>query len=74
MRTDTSEYVNSHGRNPRGRGLWMFRMIGTDGNGRFTDYVGEATGTMAEARATVARRFKQEVGGVQKVTEAIVLP
>lgn len=52
----------------------MIEMVGTDGEGRFTNYTGEAWGTLTEAKQTVARNFRKEVGGVKRIVEAIILP
>ena len=74
MRTNKEQYISVWGESPRGHGLWIIQMEGTDGEGRFTTYTGEAWGTLTEAKQSIARAFKQEVGGVKKIIEATVLP
>lgn len=71
MRTNTSQYRNAHGTEPRGRGFWFFSMEGTDVNGNFVSFTDGAMGTFSEARRTVAQRFRD--AGARRVTEATVL-
>lgn len=49
-------------------------MTGTDNRGRFTEFTGNATGKFSEARKQVINQFKQEVGGVKKIVEIVVMP
>jgi len=74
METNTTEYVNSHGKEPRGRGLWLLKLTGTDGEGRYTDETYMVAGTLAQARKQAVKRMKQEIGGVKTVVGVTVLP
>jgi hypothetical protein len=47
MRIETANYENSHGRKPRGRGVWMFEMIEFTYNAKPTLF--QASGTYSEA-------------------------
>lgn len=56
MEIDKSDYRRTHGREPRGRGLWMFQV------GRHPDQtLVRASGTLTEALKT-ARRVAREWG------------
>lgn len=57
-----------------GFGNWLFKMTGTDNRGRFTEFTGNATGKFGEVKKQVIRQFKQEVGGVKKIVEIVVMP
>jgi hypothetical protein len=74
MRTNVDEYVNSHGKAPRGSGMWAFEVNGTDGDGRYTSETYFISGKFADAKREAARRLKQDVGGVKQVVEVKVLP
>lgn len=74
MRTDTTRYEATHGRSPRGRGLWFFQVAGTDGQGAWLTETMSANGSLAEARSQVVREFKAMNGRVKSVTEVVVLP
>lgn len=74
MRTETSQYENSHGKKPSGRGCWMLELTGTDGKGSYTTQNFSGYGTLSEVRKNSVRRFKSECGAVKSVTEVVVLP
>jgi len=75
MRTDTSEYENTHGRKPRGFGLWFFELLGTDGQGRYTtETVRVPNSNYGPAKKAAVVSFKAMVGGVKEVVELKVLP
>jgi hypothetical protein len=47
MKVSTTQFVRSHGRQPRGRGLWMFQFRDSKGVALVTLF--DANGTYAEA-------------------------
>ena len=68
VRFDASAYARSHGRPPRGRGLWVFEVDGLQGgNGQ----VFEFSGTLIEAKAALSRWARQQTN--QRV-DAVVCP
>jgi len=74
METNTEKYEATHGRKPRGYGMWMFEMVGTDGRGSWLRETVRATGTLAMARAAAVREFKASSGRIKSVDEVVVLP
>ena len=74
MRTNTEKYEFTHGRKPRGHGLWALSLTGTDGQGRYTKQEYRVSGNLTEAKKQACRRFKNEVGGVKSIVEVMVLP
>ena len=53
------EYVNSHGRDPKGHGMWVFRITLSDGNGSYSDggFL-NVTGTLTAAKKEARLRAK----------------
>lgn len=74
MTTETGLYENTHGKSPKGYGLWWFKITGTDNKGSYTTDELSATGKLTEAKAAACRRMKQEIAGVKTITNIIVLP
>ena len=74
MRTETTQYECSHGRTPKGYGMWALVATGTDGKGSYTSETYFITGNFGEARKQAAKRLKQDCGAVKTVTEIAVLP
>ncbi len=74
MKTDTTQYEFSHGRKPKGRGMWVLDVTGTDGRGAYTSERYMIAGTLANARKEAARRLKQECSRVVSITLIEVLP
>ena len=74
MKTNTERYEFSHGKKPRGKGLWALELTGTDGQGSYTKQEYHESGNLGEAKKQACRRFKNEVGGVKSITEVTVLP
>jgi hypothetical protein len=74
MITNTSQYEFSHGHKPKGRGLWMFEMLFTDGNGSYSTETVQADGTLSEAKRAAWSRIRSEVGAAKSLVEVTVLP
>lgn len=74
MKTSTAEFEASHGRKPRGRGNWWFRVTATDGDGKYTTDERNAFGTLTEARAIVCRQMRSDIGVPIRFTEIEVMP
>lgn len=74
MRTNTEKYEGVYGRKPRGYGMWMFEMVGTDGRGAWLRETVKATGTLAKARSAAVMEFKASIGRIKSVEEVVVLP
>lgn len=72
-RTETSEYRFTHGRAPRGRGLWSLELHGTTPDGRAAQEVRHMHGTLAQARKLVIAAAKHE-RTMQTVHAVVVLP
>ena len=54
VEVNTSEYRFSHGREPRGRGLWCFALSGYMKGTEFTEH----NGTYSEAKAKAVREAR----------------
>lgn len=74
MRTTTTQYQFSHGRQPKGYGLWWLRLTGMDGNGAYTTEQYQEYGTLNEAKRNAVRRMKAEIGRVKQIVEIEVMP
>ena len=74
MRTNTLKYEFTHGKKPRGYGLWMFEILATDNRGSYlTETIGRY-GTMAEAKKLAVASMKSMCGRVNAICEITVLP
>jgi len=77
IRFDKSEYVRSHGRDPKGTGMWMFDIAAGDGDGRYLDIPTQtATGTLTQAKKKIREMLKDEAsmcGGLKEAT-VFILP
>lgn len=69
---DTAEFVRSHGKQPRGDGDWAFRVMLTSDTGCSDLGTVWARGTLAQAKAEVRQRVKQERSMCSRVTGAYV--
>lgn len=77
MRTNTTQFENSHGKAPRGRGNWWLRVVGVNGDGRPVTVETNGEGTLTEVRKACVDDFKRENSshkGLARVNEVIVLP
>jgi len=74
MKINTTEYEFSHGKKPRGYGLWVFEVTGTDGNGAYTNEIYSISGKMGDARKEAASRLLHDCGAVKEITEVKILP
>ena len=77
IRTDTREYVNSHGHEPHGTGLWLFQATGTDGMGAWTDLgVIEVNTSYGKARTEAVRQARRKASTIARIAMAVltVLP
>ena len=74
MTTTTETYENSHGRKPRGYGLWALNVTGTDGEGSYTTETYFITGKLTDVKRQAARRLKSDVSAVKSITEIEILP
>ena len=74
MTINTSQYELSHGRKPKGRGLWALEITFTDNQGRYGTETVWANGTLAEARKIGWSQIKSTVGGAKQIVEVTVLP
>ena len=73
-RLNTSEYVNTHGKEPKGRGSWWLEITASDDTGRFTTERYNERGTLTDAVKSAIRNMKQDVSGIKKFIEVKVLP
>jgi len=68
-----NDYIRSHGRAPKGRGCWGFRITGYDGRGGYTTLASEwfaANDTLAGAKRQAkaeARRMASDIGRVREM-------
>lgn len=62
---NTKDYVNAHGKAPRGDGAWAFSVMASDGAGAYTD-LGTmwASGPYADAKRAVTQRARQEAASI----------
>ena len=74
MKADTTQYQFSHGKEPKGSGLWAFEVTGTDGDGAYTTETYFISGKYGDAKKEAVKRFKQECSAVKEITEVVVLP
>jgi hypothetical protein len=74
MKTTTGTYENTHGRKPRGYGLWALNVTGTDGQGSYTTETYFITGKLTDVSRQAVRRLKSDVSAVRTVTEIEILP
>lgn len=74
MKLDTSKFEGTHGKKPTGRGLWIFEILGTDGNGAYTSFTESAYGTPSTAKAQAVKNAKSQCSAVKKIVEVVVLP
>ncbi len=51
VEVDTIDYVCAHGREPRGRGCWMFCTVDPRRNADYLNHMIQVTGTYTEARS-----------------------
>jgi hypothetical protein len=67
------DYVNTHGKDPKGRGAWVFR-VDAHAPGRGYTSLGnmQANGTLSRARAEVKRMAKMEARQIGGVDELII--
>lgn len=70
----TDDYVNAHGKNPKGSGNWAFRISGTDGHGSWTtiDRCFFANGTLTAAKRAAKQRGTNEVRSIGRVRELVI--
>lgn len=71
---DSDNFVNAHGREPKGRGMWAFSIDGTDGHGRWTSLEACAffTGTLTEGKRQAKEHGKQLAAGVGGIRELYI--
>ena len=74
MTTTTGTYENTHGRKPRGYGLWAMNVTGTDDQGSYTTETYFITGKLTNVKREAVRRLKSDVSAVRTVTEIEILP
>ena len=74
MKITLERYEFSHGRKPRGKGLWAVEVTGTDEKGSFTKETYFIAGNLSDARKEAARRLKQDCDRVKRIAEIVVLP
>jgi len=74
MRTNTEKYEATHGRKPRGRGLWGFLIKGRSLSACYWEEVVFQHGTLTEARKLAVAEAKATAGQVAEIIEIIVLP
>ena len=74
MRTNTEQYEATHGRKPKGKGTWIFELMGTDGNGAFLRETITSRGSLADAKKFAVKEFKSLSGRIKSVIEIEVLP
>jgi hypothetical protein len=68
IETITSQYEFSHGRAPKGRGLWAIKVSGSAGTQVYFIF-----GTVQESRKEAVRRYKAEFR-TNKVNYVTILP
>lgn len=68
---NTSEYERSHGRKPKGRGLWMLSLTIHDGQGGYADEDFEYNGTLTEAKKA-ARDHVRNCGRAKEVIVTVL--
>lgn len=74
MRTNTLKYEASHGKKPRGYGLWFFEILATDDRGAYLTETIDRYGTLSEAKRLAVSSLKSMVGRVKTIVEITVLP
>jgi len=73
METNTRQYEAAHGKLPKGTGMWALKLIGTDGNGSYTNVTYYIHGKLNEAKKEAVSRMKSEISRVKKVVSVTVL-
>jgi hypothetical protein len=71
---NTLKYEASHGKSPKGKGLWGFEICFSDGDGRYSSETAWAHGTLPQARKAVWNQIKSTIGGAKQIIEVTVLP
>ncbi len=74
MRTNTLKYEASHGKKPRGYGLWFFEILATDDRGAYLTETIDRYGTLTEAKRLAIKSLKSTVGRVKTICGITVLP
>jgi len=74
MKTNTLKYEASHGKKPRGYGLWFFEILATDDRGAYLTETIDRYGTLSEAKRLAVSSLKSMVGRVKTIVEITVLP
>ena len=59
--TETTEYEFSHGKKPKGYGLWILSLAISDGRGSWTTEEYSGTGTLAEVRKLAVAHVRQTI-------------
>jgi hypothetical protein len=77
IEVNRDKYRFVHGHGPRGTGLWMFEIVGSDGQGAFTviDSAYPASGKFTLALATAkdaARKAARTIGRVRNVLVTVL--
>ena len=74
MNTFTNKYRWSHGRNPRGKGMWVFEITFVrQGEYRYTTEEVHSTGMYTQAKRNAIRSFKSRPD-VAEVVAITVMP
>ena len=73
-KTNTSEHEASHGKKPRGEGLWFFKIVFTDGHGRYSTETVTVNDKLPKAKQRAWKHVKSICGGAKELVELIVLP
>jgi len=74
MKTNTLKYEASHGKKPRGYGLWFFEILATDNRGAYLTETIDQYGTLTEAKSLAVKSLKSMCGRVSTICEITVLP
>lgn len=71
---NTNKYVGSYGKDPKGYGMWAFRIVGTDGQGSYTtlhDCI-FFTGTLTAAKREAKQSGITAAKSIGRVRELVI--
>ena len=71
-KTNTSKYEAIHGKKPRGQGMWFFKIVFTDGQGRYSTV--SVIDKLPQAKKRAWKHVKSICGGAKELVELVVLP
>lgn len=74
MKINTESFEFSHGKAPKGRGLWALYATGTDGDGAYTSETYYINGKLSDAIREAAKNLKRDCSRVKAIVDVEVLP